>query len=39
MDVYDLVGTSRASLSFFNHEADIERFAVGLNNAINELRL
>lgn len=39
MDVYDLVGTSRASLSFFNHEADIERFAAGLNNAINELRL
>jgi len=39
MDVYDLVGTSRASLSFFNHEVDIERFAAGLNNAINELRL
>jgi cysteine desulfurase/selenocysteine lyase len=39
MDVYDLMGTSRASLSFFNHEEDIERFAVGLNNAIDELRL
>jgi len=39
MEVYKLMASSRASLSFFNHGEDINSFAIGLENAIEELRL
>lgn len=38
MDHYDIPGTVRASLSFYNNEADIEALGLGLKKAISMLQ-
>lgn len=39
LDAFDLMATSRASLSIFNTDAEIDAMVVGLKEAIATLRL
>ena len=37
MDNFDLTGTTRASLAVYNHDADVDAFLNGLEDAITRL--